>query len=537
MTTVSQLDYLVIGAGPAGLQLGYYLEKAGRNYLILESGDSVGTFFQRYPRHRQLISINKVYTGYDDTEINLRWDWNSLLCDDDALLFKHYSRDYFPNADRLVDYLQDFAKHYALQVKCNSQVVNISRDGDFRVEDCHGNLYIAKRVIIAAGFTQLYMPPIPGVELAEKYTEMSTDPEDFLGDRVLIIGKGNSAFETADALVSTTAMLHIVSRDPIKLAWKTKYVGHLRAVNNNVLDTYQLKSQNVVIDSHIQEIRKEGDEYVVTFQSGHAFEETDVVRYDRVLLCAGWQMDASIFDETCRPELAIDNRFPAQTSEWESTNIPDLYVAGTLMHMRDFKKKQSGFIHGFRYNVQLLAQILDRKYEQQEIPCASIAGDAETLTAALLATINRSSALWQQTGFLCAAVRINDDGTATYYDPVSVDYVHDQLLGEHDHYYTLTLEFGLDIIMAAPDPFALPRVHKEDVARADESVAIHPIVRRFSRGHQVAEMHVLESLDAEWKLPVHIEPLQAFLAEQIAGAPKVTWAPMPVAAAPELAGV
>jgi cation diffusion facilitator CzcD-associated flavoprotein CzcO len=160
MTTVSQLDYLVIGAGPAGLQLGYYLEKAGRNYLILESGDSVGTFFQRYPRHRQLISINKVYTGYDDTEINLRWDWNSLLCDDDALLFKHYSRDYFPNADRLVDYLQDFAKHYALQVKCNSQVVNISRDGDFRVEDCHGNLYIAKRVIIAAGFTQLYMPPI-----------------------------------------------------------------------------------------------------------------------------------------------------------------------------------------------------------------------------------------------------------------------------------------------------------------------------------------------------------------------------------------
>ena len=32
------MDYLVIGAGPAGLQLGYFLERAGRDYWILEGG-------------------------------------------------------------------------------------------------------------------------------------------------------------------------------------------------------------------------------------------------------------------------------------------------------------------------------------------------------------------------------------------------------------------------------------------------------------------------------------------------------------------
>ncbi|MDJ0677957.1 MAG: NAD(P)-binding domain-containing protein, partial [Calothrix sp. MO_167.B42] len=74
-------DYLIIGAGPAGLQLGYFLEKANRNYLILEAGDVPGTSFQKFPRHEKLISINKVYTGYKDMEINLRWDWNSLLSD------------------------------------------------------------------------------------------------------------------------------------------------------------------------------------------------------------------------------------------------------------------------------------------------------------------------------------------------------------------------------------------------------------------------------------------------------------------------
>src|SRR5207247_1735939 len=71
-------DYLIIGAGPAGLQMGYYLQQSKKKYLILEKGEGPGTFFKRFPRHGTLISSNKVYTGYDDHEINLRFDWNSL---------------------------------------------------------------------------------------------------------------------------------------------------------------------------------------------------------------------------------------------------------------------------------------------------------------------------------------------------------------------------------------------------------------------------------------------------------------------------
>ena len=42
------MDYLVIGAGPAGLQLGYFFEQAGRDYMILEAGLAPGTFFQTF---------------------------------------------------------------------------------------------------------------------------------------------------------------------------------------------------------------------------------------------------------------------------------------------------------------------------------------------------------------------------------------------------------------------------------------------------------------------------------------------------------
>ena len=41
-----------------------------------------GSFFDTYPRHDRLISINKRHTGKTNKEFNMRHDWNSLLSDD-----------------------------------------------------------------------------------------------------------------------------------------------------------------------------------------------------------------------------------------------------------------------------------------------------------------------------------------------------------------------------------------------------------------------------------------------------------------------
>ena len=37
-------DYVVVGAGPSGLQMGYFLEQAHRNYVILERSNTSGNF-------------------------------------------------------------------------------------------------------------------------------------------------------------------------------------------------------------------------------------------------------------------------------------------------------------------------------------------------------------------------------------------------------------------------------------------------------------------------------------------------------------
>lgn len=508
------VDYLIVGAGPAGLQLGYFLQRDGRDYVIVERGPTPGTFFRRFPRHGTLISSNKIFTGTDDPEVNLRWDWNSLLSDVPELRFQHYSTQYFPPAPSLVRYLEDFCTVNHLNLVPNATIARIERNGAFHATTAEGDLFGAKRVIIATGVTQPYRPPIPGIELADAYTDVSIDPNDFKNKRVLILGKGNSAFETANHLVETAALIHIAGPRPVRMAWSSHFVGHLRAVNNTIIDTYQLKSQNALLDAHCDRIVMQGDQYVASFRYVRAIGEVQDIVYDRVINCTGFCFDPSMFAPAIAPALTINDRFPAQTSSWESTNVKDLFFAGTLMQTRDYKKSQSAFIHGFRYNVAALVKILYSRYDGEAWPSTPLGESPEELTTAILDRINHSSALWQQFGFLADVIVLGPDG-ARYCQEVPQDYVHDGGLGADLECLFVTLEYGLSD--EHYDVFTSPRVVRTDVDNARDSKFLHPVVRRYSGRTCIAEHHVIENLFAEWVAPEHWHPLCEFLKRVAAG--------------------
>ena len=101
-------DYIIIGAGPAGLQTAYFFQKFNQDYLVLERSNNVGSFFKKYSIHRKLISINKVNTGSQRLDFNLRQDWNSLISDNPKLLMKYYTSEYFPSPEVYLQYLKDY---------------------------------------------------------------------------------------------------------------------------------------------------------------------------------------------------------------------------------------------------------------------------------------------------------------------------------------------------------------------------------------------------------------------------------------------
>ena len=273
------LDYLIIGAGPAGLQLAALLEREGRDYLVLEAGPEPGTFFTRYPAAPATDLDQQGLDRFRRSGVQSALRLELAAHRRPGAAVRATSAD---ATSRTRTTWCATSPTFAA-AGCGSGTTPGS-PGSPATATCSpsrptATRLTARRVVVATGVSQLYVPPIDGVELAERYDTVSVDPEDFTNQRVLIIGKGNSAFETADALVETAAVIHVAGPHSIRLAWQTHYVGHLRAVNNNFLDTYQLKSQNAVLDGTVERIaRRDDGGYRIDFRYARTSEVDPATR-------------------------------------------------------------------------------------------------------------------------------------------------------------------------------------------------------------------------------------------------------------------
>ncbi|CAE7699386.1 Foxred2 [Symbiodinium sp. CCMP2456] len=207
--------YCVVGAGPAGIQLGHFLKNASLDYVTFERQPQAAAWFRKFPIHRKLISINRRNTRSTNAEFNLRHDWNSLL-DVPIPRFTNWTEDYFPSADVLADYLQAAADLQGESILYNHSVQRIRRSHlaastgqsslfEVSVQAPTGLLIWKCAVVIAAvGLWQAHVPEnwIRGMEHTIGYEELAPWPGAAAFDRlsVLILGNGNGAFETSDAV-------------------------------------------------------------------------------------------------------------------------------------------------------------------------------------------------------------------------------------------------------------------------------------------------------------------------------------------------
>jgi thioredoxin reductase len=483
------LDCVIVGAGPAGLQLSYYLARSGVDVVVLDGADRVGSFFTKYPRNRRLISFNKRASISSDPEVNRRWDWNGLL-DDGSLPFGDYTKQLLPAADDLVTYLGDYAKLHDLPIRLQQRVERVSRDeatGMFHVATADQE-YRCRYLVMATGMSEPYVPPIPGIELVEGYETAATDPSQYEGQRVLVIGKGNSGLELADCATESAALVHIASPKSVRLAMRTRHSGGVRLHNSRLFDMYQLKMLNSVLDCNVERIESRAGKYFVTVTYSHADEERDVLIYDRVIRCTGFRFDSSIFSAECTPALSYDDRFAALTTTWESVNVPDMFFAGTLMQEQDLRVAATAFIAGFRYNIGTLHKILQERYHNRPYPEVVAPASPAALADWLLCRASRTSALWLQFQHLCdVAVVDQENGNVTVRQEWPIDDVVTRYANE-PHYYTLHYAWG----RWTGDLFAVARHPNHE--QASSSVFLHPVVRRYSGRRVLAEHHVLEDL-------------------------------------------
>ena len=80
---------------------------------------------------------------------------------------RRYSKQYYPHADTLVDYLGNFTLEHGLNIRYNTRVVSVQRDGNrrFSLLSADGEVIRGKTVVVATGLFVENLPPLQGSEL------------------------------------------------------------------------------------------------------------------------------------------------------------------------------------------------------------------------------------------------------------------------------------------------------------------------------------------------------------------------------------
>ena len=91
-------------------------------------------------------------------------------------------------------------------------------------------------------------------------------------------------------------------------------------------------------------------------------------------------------------ETHTEGKYIVLDEHWQST-VPDLFFIGTNMQSRD-RRAASGFIHGFRYNVRTLCNMLGARYDGDQLSKKTFKSlDAEELSKFMIGKFEEKDVL------------------------------------------------------------------------------------------------------------------------------------------------
>ena len=178
---------VVIGAGQAGLSVGYHLARQGIPFVILDANERVGDSWRNRWDSLRLFTPAR-YDGLDGMPFPA-------------------PRNSFPTRGEMGDYLETYAKTFGLPVRTGVRVDRVSRRSTtrtFLIETNRG-LIEAEQVIVAMANYQKGRVPTFASLLDPHVVQMhSIDyrrPSQLRDGPVLLVGAGNSAAEIGIELV------------------------------------------------------------------------------------------------------------------------------------------------------------------------------------------------------------------------------------------------------------------------------------------------------------------------------------------------
>lgn len=317
------LDLIIVGAGPSGLAAAIAAGKAGLGYAVLEKGTLVNSIFN-FPRNMvffttpELLEIGGLpfTTPYEKPT---RWE-----------ALRYYRR---------------VADAYQIPVLFDEEVVRIGpgtigADGRqlfevaTRLHNGTRRTHESRFVLLAAGY---YDHPnligVPGEDLPHVHHYYS-EPHAYYRKKVVVVGGKNSAAIAALELFRGGSAVTLVHRGN-RLSDSIKYW-----IRPDIENRIKEGAIRALFEARVTRIQPES----LSVEMGGQAEELPA---DAVFLMTGYHPDADLM---LRAGIRVtgETMAPEYDPETLETNVPGLFVAGSIVSGRDTNKTfiESGRFHG-----------------------------------------------------------------------------------------------------------------------------------------------------------------------------------------------
>jgi thioredoxin reductase len=245
-----RLDVVIVGSGPAGFSATLASKQHGLRYATLEQ-ETLGGTVAHYPRGKIVMTAPVHLPLYGKVR------------------FRETTKE------ALLEFWRDVERKTGVEINYRERVEGISRtdDGCFEVESTRGK-YRTRSVVLAIGRRGTPRKlGVPGEE-DSKVVYQLTDPEQYRGRTVLVVGGGDSALEAATSLAEEPGTR-------VVLSYRSEAFSRAKPKNRDKVEAAAAAERlRVLLKSQVREVTPSH----VRIETEDGLKTLDT---DAVIVCAG----------------------------------------------------------------------------------------------------------------------------------------------------------------------------------------------------------------------------------------------------------
>jgi thioredoxin reductase (NADPH) len=250
-------DILVIGAGPAGISASLTAKKNNLRCLALEQ-DTLGGAVFNFPRSKIVMTSTMTLPLYGKVKL-LETSKSELL-----------------------DLWHTVISTNKVEIKENTKVEGIVQEnGHFRVDTANDEKYTSKYIILAIG--RRGSPRklgIPGENL-EKVAYRLLEPELISGKKIMVVGGGDSAVESA---------MLLADQNKVILSYRGENFSRLKPKNNERIQQYNAEGKvDLRFNTNLLAIN-----HTEVILSSRTIQQTEKLENDLVFIFAGGELPTQL---------------------------------------------------------------------------------------------------------------------------------------------------------------------------------------------------------------------------------------------------